>query len=399
MTDPQVSGSAAAAPDGDDAALPALSGWSRFILALLALGSAALAAMSFAGMFDAVRDAMQKWFGGDAWMIPVGTDLGIVLTSAFSVFFEAKGMALWWLRPVTLAFVGLQLGLNVGAAHGDPLGSAGHAVLPLLFLTIIETWTYFIRKRRNLIHKNKNRERIPFARYLADWRGSRDLRRRMILWDITRYTEALDMRQQVLRAEAGLGEIYGPKWRKTAPQDLVMMLNTSKYLDEACREIARALERHRRERDTRRAGEAPAPQRTPAAANSGPAAENSARPAAGIRKCCAIHTLIDTNSKRPERDPEKRFSAAKVLWAEHVQAHGEQPGAETLNKVLTIGGGPARELRDQLIKWHAQSGSRSATGSGGQSATGSGRGAEGAVGPESGSGHANGSVVTAGRGN
>jgi hypothetical protein len=399
------SGTRSTSPPSDVPAASKLSNWSKVSLCLLALVALALAVMSFKGMFTAVRHAVQPYFGKDAWMVPVGTDLGIFFFACADVWLEAHRMQLWWVRWFILSLIGLQLGLNIGAAHGDPLGSAAHAVLPVVFVGIIEFWRYLIRKRRNLIHQS-DRERIPFARWVADFKGSRDLRGRMVLWDIKQYKVALAMRQQVLRAEAALKEIFGDKWKKKAPQDLVMMLNTSEYLDEACKEIAKKLadKRKRDEADERGSGDAQAQQRPahPAAANSGPAAENSARPAAGIRKCCRVHALLTGNSKLPEKDPEKRLAIAKVLWAGYMQAHPDPRdplGAETLTKVLTIGGGPARELRDELNAWWAQSGSQSGSGSGGQSAPGSGPGDEAPVGQAAGAvgaGHPNGSVVTVG---
>lgn len=352
----------------------------KWILAGFAAGSLGLAGMSFWGMFTAVRDALQPWFGQLAWMVPVGTDLGILLTASFGVFLEAIGMPLRWLRFVTLAFIGLQLFLNVGAAHGSLLGAAGHLVLPLLFVTLIEVWQFFIRKRRNLIHKS-DRERIPLARYRADWKGTRELKRRMVLWGINRYREALDMMQRVLRAEAALAEIYGSGWRDKTPKDLLFMLDSAKYLDEACTIIAK--KRAEQERLNSRAqsprGGADNENDDPGA--NGARAGNTDKQPAGIRTCCEIHRLADTKAKK---SPE----AATALWSEHIRVHDRAPGADILQTVLTIGIAGARLLRDQL----QESGAESAAGSG----SGSGQAGQVGVGPRVGADRLNELPVPAG---
>ena len=338
----------------------------KWILAGFVAGSLGLAGMSFWGMFTAVRDALQPWFHQLAWMIPVGTDLGILLTASFSVFLEAIGMPLRWLRFATLAFIGIQLFLNVGAAHGSVLGSVAHVVLPLLFVTVIEVWQFFIRKRRNLIHQS-DRERIPLARYRADWKGTRELKRRMVLWGINKYSEALDMMQRVLRAEAALAEIYGTGWRDKTPKDLLFMLDSAKYLDEACATIAK--KRAEQDRQNSRAqssrGGADIENGDPGANDTG--AANTDKQPAGIRTCCEIHRLADTKTKKSPKE-------APALWSEHVRVHSRPPGADILQTVLVISIANARLLRDQLQQSDLESAGRSGSGSGQASQVGVGSG-------------------------
>lgn len=346
----------AAPVNGEDAPSP-LTAPQKVTLGLLGAASAALAAMSFSGMFTAVRTAMTPFFAAGAWMIPVGTDLGIILTSVFSVFFEWLGMTVGAVgaRVATLVFIGLQLGINISAGHGNPEGSAGHAVLPLLFVVILEAWQYFIRRRRGLgkpRKPGKDRERIPFARYRADWRGSRELRKFMVLWGIDGYAEALDTMQRIQRAKASLALVYGVSWREECPADILLMLGTAKFLNEAITEIGKIRAAFDKGQNPRSGWQ----QRTANAGNSAPpipAPNGNGKSAPGadgraVRpddcRVCTVH-----RAKARVMPLPLPLGDARKVWAEWANIHpGQQLGADPLRIVFGIGMQPARKLRDEL---------------------------------------------------
>ena len=309
--------------------LPPLTTGQKWITGFLAAASTALATLAFTGMYTSVRDAMVPFLGRLAWIVPIGADLGMVIFSVFSVFFEILDMPAWWLRWVVMLFVGVQVALNIGTAHGNPLGSAGHGVLPLLFVATVEVWQFFIRRRRNLIKprkKRERRERIPFARYMASWGGSLELRRCMILWGINTIADALDMMQRVKRAESLLQAHFGLMWYSETPKHLIHMLHTAKFVDDAIREI---------EKLTR---EKPARVNTGGGPGGGAATPKSAR-----TDCCTVHRVLAAETRLPHDD-----ATAIRLNAEHIDVHGSAIGVDTLRLIFGLGTAKARILRDAL---------------------------------------------------
>jgi hypothetical protein len=353
----------------------------RWMLVGLAVASGALAGMSFAGMFQAVKAAMIPFFGRDAWMIPVGTDLGIIITSLFGVFLEVVDMPLRSLRWVTLAFLGLQLGLNIGSAHGNLLGSVGHAVLPLAFITVIEVWLFTTRKHRKR-RSAHSRRRVPLRRYLADYAGSREISQWMHLWDVS-YETAIDMLQRKRLAESHLRIIYGDRWKTETPADLLHMLNTPKYLDEAIADIGK--KRGVFDKNAKPGGNSDRKHRQPVNDDAG-AGKTSANPVMPHSDCgCTAHKAISAGKILPLETPNgdgttDPIGNAEIVNAEHILFHANPIGADNLRLLFKLGTPNARKLRDDL-KARRESGSGSGRESGGQSGRPGSAGVGQGVGP------------------
>ncbi|TDC62989.1 DUF2637 domain-containing protein, partial [Actinomadura sp. GC306] len=193
---------------------------------------AGLAGLGGYGSFASVRDVAEPWFGGQAWIVPAGVDLGILALVSVALLLEWLAMPMPALRWMAFAFTGATVWLNVSAAHGDATGMVMHAAMPILFITFIEAVRHAIRRRAG-IAAGTVREGIPVARWLlAPWSTFR-LWRRMVLWQITSYPRALTAEQRRRHALALLSEHYGRKWRTRAPADVVWMLTDGVMLDEA----------------------------------------------------------------------------------------------------------------------------------------------------------------------
>lgn len=81
------------------------------------------------------------------------------------------------------------------------------------------------------------RDRIPLARWvLAPWRTWL-LWRRMVLWSISDYHQAVDIELSLGRAVTLLRAMYGRKWMRDAPAELVWMLRTGVSAAEACARV------------------------------------------------------------------------------------------------------------------------------------------------------------------
>lgn len=298
----------------------------KWLFSVLGAVSAGLAGACFWGMFNHVRDAMAPFAGHLAWLIPVGSDVGLLLAAVFSVIFEAKAIKCWWLRYATLPFIALQIGLNVGAAHGNPLGTGGSLALPAFYILIIEVWRVIFRWRRNLLDKT-SRDRIPVARWFAACGDTRELRTFMILWRVNSYEDALGMRQQLRLAEARLKDYYGALWGRDVSAALLAKLHMPATMAEACAEIAKLV-----------SGAKTRVQRT------GPD-EAAGRPAAVRADCCEAHRLLAAG-QTIELSPE----TARALNEAHKKVHGSPMGADPLRLLFKIGTVASRQLRNRLAE-------------------------------------------------
>lgn len=209
----------------------------RFLAVLAAALFAGLAGLGGWGSFHAVQDVARPWFGDQAWVVPIGIDVGILALVAVSLLMEWLRMPMPILRWTALAFTAATVWLNTAAAGGDPTGIVMHAAMPVLFIIFVEAVRHAVRRRAGIAAGNV-REGIPLARWiLAPYRTAK-LWRRMVLWQITSYPEALRTEQRRLYAENLLCARYGSKWADHAPADVVWMLKNGVHLDQAFDRVA-----------------------------------------------------------------------------------------------------------------------------------------------------------------
>lgn len=193
---------------------------------------AGLAALGGYGSFASVRDVAEPWFGAQAWIVPAGVDLGILALVSVALLLEWLAMPMPALRWMAFAFTAATVWLNISAAHGDITGMVMHAAMPVLFITFIEAVRHAIRRRAG-IAAGTVREGVPIARWLLAPFSTFRLWRRMVLWQITSYPDALHAEQRRRHALALLDDHYGRKWKTKAPADVVWMLKDGVMLDEA----------------------------------------------------------------------------------------------------------------------------------------------------------------------
>ncbi|TMQ90494.1 DUF2637 domain-containing protein [Actinomadura soli] len=193
---------------------------------------AGLAGLGGYGSFASVRDVAEPWFGDQAWIVPAGVDLGILALVSVALLLEWLAMPMPALRWMAMAFTAATVWLNVSAAHGDATGMVMHASMPVLFVTFIEAVRHAIRRRAG-IAAGTVREGIPVTRWLLAPLSTFRLWRRMVLWQITSYPQALVAEQRRRHALALLDAHYGRKWKSKAPADITWMLRDGVMLDQA----------------------------------------------------------------------------------------------------------------------------------------------------------------------
>jgi hypothetical protein len=110
-----------------------LSPGQRNLAVTVVLLGVALMPMAFAEMLRTVVILLAPLgFGGWAWTVPVGTEVGFIGLYLIDVLMEWKHRPVRALRAGPYAFAAASLWLNVAAAPSVP-AMVGHAVLPMLF--------------------------------------------------------------------------------------------------------------------------------------------------------------------------------------------------------------------------------------------------------------------------
>jgi hypothetical protein len=186
------------------------------VVALVAL----LGVIGAVNSFRAVAVAVEPSFGGLAWTVPLGVDVGIAVFTALDLLLARVGMRMSWLRLVPWALVATTIYLNVAGEH-DPVAAVAHGVLPGLWVVAVEAGSHVIRRHVGLTGPDRagRMDRVRWSRWLLAPASTLRLWRRMVLWEIRSYSEALRRERDRLLACTDLQDRWGRwAWRWRAPR-------------------------------------------------------------------------------------------------------------------------------------------------------------------------------------
>ncbi|MER7050808.1 DUF2637 domain-containing protein [Streptomyces sp. NPDC000351] len=301
---------------------PAVPPLTRPEMGLAGIGAAAAAGVGALGLissFAAVSAAAARWGFGEPWMLPVGIDLAIPVFTLANLLLIRMDMALAWVRFVPWVLTLITCGLNVAAGH-SLWAKVAHGTMPLLWVVFSEIGAHIYAVRIGAA-TGRRMEKVRFSRWLLAPLSTFALWRRMTLWEVTSYADALARERERLLARADLRERYGRAWRRRTP---------------------------RRERVLLRLGELNPADTVPGTA---PAPEP---PAQEPTREEATPPTPKAPRKRPGKSrgkPAPRSVADLLTEARTVTADWPDTGinAEALRKALRCGAGPARQVRDVLL--------------------------------------------------
>ncbi|MEU1289460.1 DUF2637 domain-containing protein [Kitasatospora sp. NPDC005856] len=210
-------------------ARPTLTKAHRGLLGLVAAGACIISGIGFAGSYNAVRElAEQKGFGAFSYAFPIGVDAGIVVLLALDLVltwlripFPMLRQTAWLLTVATIAF-------NAAASWGDPLGMGMHAVIPVLFVVVVEASRHAVG-RIAAITADRHMESVRVMRWLLSPVPTFRLWRRMKLWELRSYDEVIRLEQNRLVYRAQLRFRYGRGWRRSAPIQALLPLKLAKF--------------------------------------------------------------------------------------------------------------------------------------------------------------------------
>jgi Protein of unknown function (DUF2637) len=170
--------------------------------------------------FRAVAEAVEPSFGGLAWTVPVGVDVGIAVFTALDLLLARVGMRMAWLRLVPWVLVATTIYLNVAGEH-DPIAAVAHGVLPALWVIAVEAGSHVVRSHVGLTRSPtvERMDRVRLSRWILAPASTLRLWRRMVLWETRSYSEALRRERDRQLACTDLQDRWGRwAWRWRAPR-------------------------------------------------------------------------------------------------------------------------------------------------------------------------------------
>ncbi|MFD9026533.1 DUF2637 domain-containing protein [Streptomyces parvulus] len=299
---------------------PAVPPLTRPEMGLAGVGAAAAAGVGALGLissFDAVSAAAARWGFGEPWMLPVGIDVAIPVFTLANLLLTRMDMALAWVRFVPWVLTLITCGLNVAAGH-SLWAKVAHGTMPLLWVVFSEIGAHIYAVRIGAA-TGRRMEKVRFSRWLLAPLSTFALWRRMTLWEVTSYADALARERERLLARADLRERYGRAWRRRTP---------------------------RRERVLLRLGELNPASAVPDTAPDPEPAPEPAREEATPAPKAPRKRAGKGRGKAAPRSVADLLTEARTVTAEWPDAG---VNAEALRKALRCGAGPARQVRDVLL--------------------------------------------------
>ena len=208
---------------------PVLTTLQRRLVYVVAAGAVTLALIGFVGSYAAVRQlAVRKGFGTFALVFPVGLDAGIVVLLALDLLLTWLRMPFPLLRQTAWLLTAATIAFNGAAAWPDPLGVGMHAVIPVLFVVVVEAGRNAIGRIAD-ITAEKHMDGVRLARWLLSPLPTFLMWRRMKLWEMRSYEQVVQLEQDRLVYLARLQARYGRSWRRKAPVEALLPLRLAKY--------------------------------------------------------------------------------------------------------------------------------------------------------------------------
>ncbi|WP_435296538.1 DUF2637 domain-containing protein [Streptomyces sp. YPW6] len=284
-----------------------------------ALAAAGVGALGLISSFDAVSDAAAGWGFSEAWMVPVGMDVAIPVFSVANLLLIRMDMPLAWVRFVPWILTLVTCGLNVSAGQGL-WAKVAHGTMPLLWVVFSEIGAHIYASRIGAV-TGRRMDKIRASRWLLAFPSTFALWRRMTLWEVTSYADALTRERERLLARAELRERHGRRWRSQTP---------------------------RRERVLLKLGELnPTPEQEPAASEPAkvPDPEPSGTPKTEPKPRAQRPPRRPVKAKQPKRSPEEILAEAREVTTAWPDAALTADGIRTAVRVSQA---TARTLRDTL---------------------------------------------------
>src|SRR5262249_12694162 len=160
--------------------------------------------------------AASQWGFSNPQTLPIAIDIAIPVFTLANLLLIRLDMALAWVRFVPWVLTLVTCWLNIAAGHALS-AKVAHGTMPLLWVVFSEIGAHVYAVRIGPV-TGRRMEKIRFSRWLLAPASTFALWRRMTLWEITSYTDALARERERLLVRADLRERYGRGWRRETPR-------------------------------------------------------------------------------------------------------------------------------------------------------------------------------------
>ena len=186
----------------------------RTVAATVTAIAVALAAYAAAASYESVSNLASNRGVPLPRLNPLGIDGGLAGVILFSIALYWVGKPVRWLRVIARLFAAGTVAANLAAGWPDPVSMGLRCAAPVLFVVLVEA-TYTL-----LVHRDDDGDAIPLARWVLAPASTWRMWRRMKLWRISSYPDALAMELSRIQATMKLSALYaGKDWPRQAAED------------------------------------------------------------------------------------------------------------------------------------------------------------------------------------
>ncbi|MFE9769510.1 DUF2637 domain-containing protein [Streptomyces sp. NPDC005808] len=225
-------------------------------------------AIGFATSYNTLAEVALSWgFGEDlAPWFPIGVDASILAFLALDLYLILRGIPWPVLRMAAHGMTGATIWFNAsaqGEIGADPVKSASHGVMPILFVIGVEAARrLFIQKAQ--LEAGTHADRIPLHRFILSPLATPKFYRRMRLNGVTSYPEMIQRQQDLIAYKQWLTRKHkGDLSKATEDERLPMKMAAYGYTvsealalpeqqEREAEKRAEEAERRRRDAETRR---------------------------------------------------------------------------------------------------------------------------------------------------
>jgi len=218
------------APENPRTEVPPLSRGERALLSGAGVLGVGVGGVGLAMSFDTVSAAGAAWGFATPQMLPVGIDLAIPVFTVVNLLLIRMDMALAWVRWVPWALTLVTCWLNISA--GTSLSAkVAHGTMPLLWVVLSEVAAHVYAVRIGAV-TGRRMDKIRRSRWLLAPVTTFALWRRMTLWEITSYGDALARERERQLARADLIQQHGRWWRSRTDRRTRVLLRLGELAPE-----------------------------------------------------------------------------------------------------------------------------------------------------------------------
>ncbi|PWS52538.1 hypothetical protein DLE01_04505 [Streptomyces sp. FT05W] len=199
--------------------------------------------LSFEHVAGFAHDRLRFQSLDKARLFTVGVDVGILVLIALDLLLAWLRRPVTWIRYPVWLLTGATVVLNAASAapergawqRMDYIAAFAHSIVPLLFIVVVEVGKTGVDRIVRPV-TDETAARVPLHRWFLAPLPTFALWRRMRLWAVPTYAEAVQRDQELRVYRVMLERRYGRAWRQKAPADIRLPLTMAPYgltIDEA----------------------------------------------------------------------------------------------------------------------------------------------------------------------